>query len=168
MSKSRLHFQSTEKSTATLTTVSLTEAKICSDQISTFGLTPSAFGCNHFKPLDQLSTKIKNSESAVCWPEIHPGSLHPCFHLQIICNVPRYSLVSPDLLQQQPHSSTPYGASSELTSLGLQQLLCQSDSLTVLPTSAKPPGKLPFTSACAQTSALQGLARRWQQPQDED
>lgn len=53
--------------------VSLTEAKICCDQISKFLLTPTAFWGSHFKPLE-LPVKIKNPGSAGCWPEIHPGS----------------------------------------------------------------------------------------------
>lgn len=135
--------------TATLTTVPLTEMKVCCDQISKSLLTPTASWGSHFKHWISYQSKEIPPESEI-WVLIWdpPKLSAPLGAGVFMLKSSELSLVTP-----QPQTST----SSEHI-LALHQLVSGSASHN-----AKPPGNLLFTLPFAQPlrSVSQGLGRRW-------
>lgn len=147
--------------------VSLTEAKICCDQISKLLLTPTAFWGSNFKPLDQLPVKIKKPWKCgvLTWdpPRLcNPGSRH--FHAQMIYNILGYSPVSTCCSSS---SLTPPQLTGHLVN---PSALPSVRSCVRLPASAshhcQTSRKTPFhLSLCTNLprSTSQGLVRGWKQ-----
>lgn len=174
VSWSKFDLQGTEQSTAPLTTVSLTEAKICCNAISKFILTPTSFWGSNFKSLDQLALNMKRPRSAECWPNIYPGLTHSLGVRGVTLRWFVMSLVTP---QSHLACCSRSLTAPQLTEHLVNSLHLPSGTSCVCQTSCQcfPPvltlQKTLFQLSLCTTflsATLQGLLQRWKQPKDED